>query len=79
MDQRFVKKKDAGIMKKTRVEMEGKGEKKLGKRMEKVKKGGEFLNCMAPRFTDESHGPDFAVFTNKTEQKDILKLLTQGY
>ena len=35
MDQRFVKKKDAGIMKETRVEMEGKGKKELGKRKEK--------------------------------------------
>ena len=35
MDQRFVKKKDAGIMKETRVEMEGKGEK--GIREEKGK------------------------------------------
>ena len=78
MDLRFVKKKDAGIMKETRVEMDGKGE--IGIREENGK-GEERsgISQLAPRLTDESHGPDFAVFTNKTDQKDILKLLTQGY
>jgi len=78
MDQRFVKKKDAGIMKETRVEMEGKGEKGIREENGKGEERRE-ISRLAPRFTDESHGPDFTVFANKTEQKDILKLLTQGY
>ena len=77
MDLRFVKKKDAGIMKETRVEMNGKGE--IGIREENGKSEERSgISQLAP-LTDESHGPDFAVFTNKTDQKDILKLLTQGY
>ena len=61
MDQRFVKKKEAGIIKETRVEMEGKREK--GIREEKGK-GEERrgVSRLALRFTDHSHGPDFAVF-----------------
>ena len=61
MDQRFVKKKDAGIRKETRVEMEGRGEK--GIREEKGKcEERRGITRLALRFTDHSHGPDFAVF-----------------
>ena len=73
-----MKKKDAGIMKETRVEMEGKGETGIREENGKCEER-RGISRLAPRFTDESHGPDFAVFTNKTEQKDILKLLTRGY
>ena len=78
MDQRFVKKKDAGMRKETRVEMEGKEEKGIRKENGKGEER-RGITRLAVRFTDHSPGPDFAVFTNKTEQKDILKLLTQSY
>ena len=58
---KVCEKKDVGIMKETRVEMEGKGEK--GIREEKGK-GEERrgVSRLVLRFTEHSHGPDFAVF-----------------
>jgi len=44
MDQRFVKKKDAGIINETRVEMEGKGEKGI---REENRKGEERRGIVA--------------------------------
>jgi len=78
MDQRFVKKKDAGIMKETRVEMEGKGEK--GIREEKGK-GEERrgVSRLALRLLITATVLILLYFSNTTEHKDILKLLTQGY
>jgi len=48
--------------------MEGKGEKGIREENGKGEERRE-ISRLAPRFTDESHGLDFAVFTNKTEQK----------
>jgi len=56
-----VKKKDAGIRKETRVGMEGREKRELGKRREKCEER-RGISRLAPRLTDQSHGPDFAVF-----------------
>ena len=78
MDQRFVKKKDAGIRKETRVEMEGKEEK--GIREEKGK-GEERRGISRLVFVLLITATVLILlyFSNTTEHKDILKLLTQGY
>ena len=76
MDHRFVKKKDAGIRKETRVEMEGKGEK--GIREEKGK-GEERRGVSRLVFVLLITVLILLYFSDTTEHKDILKLLTQGY
>jgi len=73
-----MEKKVAEIMKETRVEMEGKGEKGIREENGKGEKRREFLDWLLILLM-KATVLILVYFTNKTEQKDILKLLTQGY